>query len=113
MPLTEKEQLQAVISEGRALLKDMTKERKRMERILKETETHIDEYSAKNVEAILTEAAHTAVEQLVKVVGLKQRELEDSVVKAVQELTNTIMYGNKQGRGVNILEEALKVQHND
>lgn len=101
-------ELREVLVEGRTLLKDMRQERKKLERLMKQSETHIEDYASDHIDAVITKVVEDTVTALGVDVRKTQEQLSQQIIKAFGELTNNLMYGNSQGRGENVLERAVE-----
>ena len=102
-------ELREVLVEGRTLLKDMRHERKKLERLMKQSETHIEDYASEHIDSVLAKVVEDTVTALGADVRKTQEQLSEQIIKAFTELTNNLMYGNSQGRGENVLEKAVQV----
>lgn len=89
------EKLEELLHEGRAMLKDMLHERKRLERATEEARTVVVDIADEEIEQIVNDRVEHHLGELAEVVNTTKDELHDKLIASFDEVANMLLYGKK------------------
>lgn len=89
------EKLEAVLHEGRGMLKDMAQERKRLNKAVEEARTVVVDIADEEIEQIVNERVAFHIQELSDEVGRTRDALQDGLIASFDEVANLLMYGKK------------------
>lgn len=89
------EKLESVLHEGRAMLKDMRQERKRLERATEEARTVVVDIADEEIEQIIDDRVQHHMGELGDVVEETKDQLHDKLIASFDAVANLLMYGKQ------------------
>ena len=89
------EKLEAVLHEGRAMLKDMAQERKRLNKAVEEARTVVVDIADEEIEQIINERVEFHMGELSDEIDSTKDALHDRLIASFDEVANVLLYGKK------------------
>jgi hypothetical protein len=102
------EKLEAALHDGRALLKDLAAERKRIEKATAELDNAIGRLTIQHISSQVSPAIREAGNVIVANLREVADEAEARLLRRFQDLLHLALYGNSQGRGESLIDQAVR-----
>jgi hypothetical protein len=101
-------EMRELLSEARGLLKDLRYEIKEGKELKKELKTVIKDIINTNLVQEIDLAVKESADIFNKDIKDMHAQAEKDIIESFERLTNTLLYGNKSGKGANVLEDIMK-----